>query len=81
VGRAYTEITLPDVPSDTPPADIDGTAVIEALRAGQTPLSDKQTPIHRSARQYAKGTARRTAFYLTSTVPGISSRPVSLRIP
>jgi len=77
VGRAYTEITLPDVPSDTPPADIDGTAVIEALRAGQTPLSGKRTPIHRSARQYAKG----TAFYLTSTVPGISSRPVSLRIP
>ncbi|MFB6362115.1 MAG: PHP-associated domain-containing protein [Halobacteriales archaeon] len=73
VGRAYTEVRLPDVPSDTPPADIEGSAVIEALRAGETQLSGKRTPIHRSARQYAKGAARRMAFYVTSTVPGISS--------
>lgn len=79
VGRAFTEVTLPDVEPGTPPAAIDGTAVVDALRAGETQLRGKRTPIHRSARQYAKGAARRTAFYVTSTAPYLDPWPVSMR--
>lgn len=81
VGRAYTEVTLPDVSPETPPGEISRAAVVEALRAGETQLRGKRTPIHRSARQYAKGAARRTAYYVTSSVPGISSWPLSIRNP
>ena len=79
VGRAYTEFQLPDVPAGTPPAEVDAAAVVDALRAGETRIDGKRTPIHRSARQYAKGAARRTAFYVTSTVPGVDPWPVSMR--
>ena len=79
VGRAVTEVRLPEVEPGTPPAEIDASAVVDALRAGETRIRGKRTPIHRSARQYAKGAARRTAFYVTSTVPGVDPWPVSMR--
>jgi predicted metal-dependent phosphoesterase TrpH len=79
VGRAVTEVNLPDIEPGTPPAEIDGATVVDALREGETRIRGKRTPVHRSARQYAKGAARRTAFYVTSAVPYVDSWPVSMR--
>jgi predicted metal-dependent phosphoesterase TrpH len=78
VGRAYTEITLEQVPADTPAGAIDGETLIDAVRSGDTELRGKRTPIHRSARQYAKGAARKSAYLVTSRLPYVSPRPASL---
>jgi len=78
VGRAYTEITLSDVPSGTPVSEIDGSEVIDAIRAGNTELRGKRTPIHRSVRQYAKGSIRKSAYLLTSTLPYVDTRPAAM---
>lgn len=79
VGRAYTEITLLDEDPDTPPSEISGDDVIDAIRAGETELQGKRTPINRSVRQYSKGMARKSVYLVTSTVPFIRPRPASLR--
>lgn len=79
VGRAYTEIHLPDVDPAVSPADVDGKAVIEAIRNGETDLRGKRTPIHRSARMYAKAAGRKSAFLLTATLPYVKPRPASMR--
>jgi predicted metal-dependent phosphoesterase TrpH len=79
VGRAYTELTVPGYHPETPPADIDGEDVIEALRLGSTRIRGKRTPIHRSARQYGKGAAKKSAFLVTSIVPFVPTWPASLR--
>jgi len=79
VGRTYTEIRLPDVEPATPPSAVDGARVVEAIREGDTDLRGRRTPIPRSARQYARGAARKTAFTVTSALPIVSSWPVSMR--
>jgi predicted metal-dependent phosphoesterase TrpH len=79
VGRAYTQIHLPDVPVDTDPAAIDGKTVIKAVREGKTQLQGKRTPIYRSATQYTKGALRKSSFYLTTAVPFVEPRPASMQ--
>lgn len=79
VGRAYTQIHLENVPANVDPATIDGEAVIEAIRAGETSLQGKRTPIHRSARQYAKGSVRKSEYLLTSMLPFVRPRPASMQ--
>jgi len=74
VGRAYTEIRLPSLPSEAPPTAVDGAAVIDAIRAGETELRGKRTPIHRSARQYAKGAARKAGYRLAAALPHVGRR-------
>jgi predicted metal-dependent phosphoesterase TrpH len=78
VGRAYTEIRLADVDRDRDPATVDGDTVVDAIRAGATELRGKRTPIHRSARQYAKGSVRKGAYLLTKRLPYVRPRPASL---
>jgi predicted metal-dependent phosphoesterase TrpH len=77
VGRAYTEIRLDA--ADTAPSAVDGDQVIDAIREGETELRGKRTPIHRSARQYARGATRRSAYLLTAALPYVSAYPASLR--
>lgn len=79
VGMAYTEFTLPDVDPDTSLAEISGDDVMDAFRVGKTEIRGRRTPIHRSARQYAKGAVRKSAYLLTSNVPYVRARPASLR--
>lgn len=79
VGRAYTEIRLSNIDPDTSPAEIDGDNVIDAIRDGETELRGKRTPIHRSIRQYAKGSIRKSAYFLTATLPYVTPRPASIR--
>ncbi|MFB6072231.1 MAG: PHP-associated domain-containing protein [Halobacterium sp.] len=79
VGRAYTEITLEDVSSDAPPTAVDGGDVVDAIRSGETELHGKRTPIHRSARQYAKGAVRKSAYLLTATLPYVPVWPSSMQ--
>ena len=79
VGRAYTELTLPDVDPGTAPGEIAVDDVIDALRFGETRVRGKRTPIHRSARQYAKGAVRKSAYLLTSRVPYVPPWPASMR--
>ncbi|WP_348612883.1 PHP domain-containing protein [Halobaculum rarum] len=78
VGRAYTEITLPSVDSETSPETIDASTVVEAIRAGDTDLRGRRTPIHRSTRQYAKGSLRKATYHLTAALPYVTPRPASL---
>lgn len=78
VGRAYTEIRLPDTDPETPAAAIDGEDVLAAINNGDTDLRGKRTPIHRSSRQYAKGSVRKAAYLLTQRLPYIRPRPASM---
>jgi predicted metal-dependent phosphoesterase TrpH len=79
VGRAFTEVAVPDLDQTTPPSRIAGERIVDALREGQTDLQGKRTPIHRSTRQYARGTLRKSAYLLTSTLPYVQARPASMR--
>ncbi|UIP00384.1 PHP domain-containing protein [Halobaculum sp. CBA1158] len=79
VGRAYTEITLPSVDPETPASAIDASTVVEAVRAGDTDLRGRRTPIHRSARQYARGSLRKATYHLTAALPYVSPRPASMQ--
>ncbi|MGB9964018.1 CehA/McbA family metallohydrolase [Halobacterium hubeiense] len=79
VGRAYTDVALPEVDPGTPAGDIETETVLAALRAGETDIRGKRTPIHRSTRQYAKGAARKSAFVLTKRLPYVSAWPASMQ--
>jgi predicted metal-dependent phosphoesterase TrpH len=79
VGRAYTEVELDEIPADAPISALDGTAVIDAIRAGKTDLRGRRTPINRSARQYAKGSARKAAYLLTTQLPYVRPWPASMQ--
>jgi predicted metal-dependent phosphoesterase TrpH len=79
VGRAFTEIPLPDVPVGTPASEVDGERVVDAIRDGDTDLRGKRTPIHRSVRQYAKGAVRKGAYLVTRSLPYVSARPASMQ--
>lgn len=78
VGRAYTDVALPDVDPETPAGEIPTETVLAALRAGETDIRGKRTPIHRSTRQYAKGAARKSAYLLTKRLPYVSPWPTSM---
>jgi predicted metal-dependent phosphoesterase TrpH len=78
VGRAYTEVTLPDVDSEVSPAAIDSEQIADAIRRGSTDIQGKRTPINRSARMYAKAAARKSAFHVTTTLPYVKTRPASM---
>lgn len=78
VGRAYTEVKLDEVAADKPIAALDGETVIDAIRAGKTSLRGKRTPINRSVRQYAKGSARKAAYLLTRQLPYVRPWPTSM---
>lgn len=79
VGRAYTEVALDEVPVDAPLSTLDGEAIITAIRAGKTALRGRRTPIHRSARQYAKGSIRKSAYLLTAQLPYVRPWPASMQ--
>lgn len=79
IGRAYTELILPGVDAAASAAELTGEDVVGAIRAGETRLRGKRTPVHRSARQYAKGAVRKTAYHVTSAVPYVQPRPISMR--
>jgi predicted metal-dependent phosphoesterase TrpH len=78
VGRAYTEVELDEVPADAPISALDGATVVDAIRAGKTDLRGRRTPIHRSARQYAKGSVRKGAYLLTRQLPYVRPWPASM---
>jgi len=78
VGRAYTEVALPGVDPGTPASEIPTETVLAALRAGETDIRGKRTPVHRSARQYAKGAARKSAYLLTKRLPYVRPWPASM---
>ena len=78
VGRAYTEIRIDLDAAALDSETIDGQAVVEALRTGATEIRGKRTPIHRSARQYAKGALRKGTYLATSRMPVIPTVPASM---
>lgn len=78
VGRAYTQI---DVPPDAFPdhnADVDPMRLVDAIRDGTTAVQGKRTPIHRSARHYVIGAARKGTFEITRRTPYVPTVPVSM---
>ena len=78
VGRAYTEIRIDLERASLAPEAIDGRAVVEAMRAGATDIRGKRTPIHRSARQYARGALRKGTYLVTSRMPLVPTLPASM---
>lgn len=58
VGRAYTEIVVPDSVSR-----VTGEDVLAAIREGATAVDGRRTPIPVSARHYAIGAARVSGYY------------------
>lgn len=59
VGRAYTELVLPD----TERSDLDGEAVLDAVRSGTMRMRGRRQPIPASARHYVVGSARKSRYY------------------
>ncbi|WP_425498504.1 PHP-associated domain-containing protein [Haloprofundus halobius] len=59
VGRAYTELTIPDATR----ADLDASLILDAVRGGATEVQGRRTPIPISARHYAIGAARQSGYY------------------
>ncbi len=59
VGRAYTELTIPDATR----ADLDASLILDAIRGGSTEVQGRRTPISISARHYAIGAARQSGYY------------------
>jgi predicted metal-dependent phosphoesterase TrpH len=78
VGRAYTEIRIDLDAAGLERTEIDGRAVVEAIRAGATDIRGRRTPIHRSARQYAKGALRKGTYLATSQLPFLPTVPASM---
>jgi predicted metal-dependent phosphoesterase TrpH len=59
VGRAFTELVVDDVTR----ADLDGEAVLDAMRDGPARMLGRRQPIAASARHYALGSARKSGHY------------------
>ncbi|WP_435077923.1 CehA/McbA family metallohydrolase [Halococcus sp. AFM35] len=81
VGRAYTELRIDLDAAALRMGDIDGRAVIDAIRQGATDIRGRRTPIHRSARQYAKGALRKGTYLATSQLPFLPTVPASMGEP
>ncbi len=76
VGRAYTEVDLPEPVAD--PTEVDPVRVIERIRAGETDIHGRRTPIRRSLSQYAKGAIRKGMFEITARTPVLPTWPASM---
>ncbi|WP_248896060.1 CehA/McbA family metallohydrolase [Haloplanus halobius] len=59
VGRAYTELVMPDADRSA----LDGEAVLDAVRSGATRMRGRRQPIPASARHYAVGSMRKSGYY------------------
>ena len=68
LGRAYTELTIPDVGSK---AELDGDHVIEAMRDGSAEIHGRRQPLHRSAHHYLVGAGRKVGWALRTHTPSI----------
>ncbi|SEH49243.1 Predicted metal-dependent phosphoesterase TrpH, contains PHP domain [Halopenitus malekzadehii] len=60
VGRAFTEVTIPDADSV---AAVTATDVLDALRAGSTSVAGRRAPVPMAARHYAIAAARKSGYY------------------
>jgi len=78
VGRAYTDIRVPAGEFPEHNADVDPVHLVNAIREGTTAVEGKRTPIHKSARQYVIGAARKGTFEFTRRAPLIPTMPVSM---
>ncbi len=76
VGRAYTDIRLPNAEHR---ADVDGDRLLAALRDGRTEIAGKRTPVYKSSLQYGKGVVRKSAYLFTKNVPKMPVYPRSMR--
>jgi predicted metal-dependent phosphoesterase TrpH len=59
VGRAYTELEIPDATR----ADLDADLVLDALRNGATEVQGRRQPIRLSTKHYAMGALRKSGYY------------------
>ena len=59
VGRAFTEVTIPEVSRATVTVD----DVLDAIRAGSTAVQGRRAPIPMAANHYALGAARKSGYY------------------
>ncbi|MFC5366160.1 CehA/McbA family metallohydrolase [Salinirubrum litoreum] len=59
VGRAYTELEIPDATR----ADLDADLVLDALKNGSTRVQGRRQPIRLSTKHYAIGAARKSGYY------------------
>jgi len=59
VGRAYTEITIPEMDRE----DITATDVISAIRDGSTAVQGRRAPVPMAAKHYAIGAGRKSGYY------------------
>ncbi|MFB6129902.1 MAG: CehA/McbA family metallohydrolase [Salinigranum sp.] len=59
VGRAYTEVRVPDVTRET----VTARAVLDAILDGDTHVRGRRTPIPVSARHYGIGATRKSGYY------------------
>lgn len=59
VGRAYTEIDIPDVSRASLTAD----DILTAIRSGSTEVQGRRTPIPTSTKHYAGAAGRKSAYY------------------
>jgi predicted metal-dependent phosphoesterase TrpH len=75
VGRAYTEVTIEGA---TSAREVDSATLVDALRAGETAISGRRTPVHKSTRQYAKGAVKKSAYLLTRRLPVVPTVPASM---
>ena len=78
VGRAYTDIQVPVDEFPEHNADVDPDHLVHAIREGTTAVEGKRSPIHRSARQYLIGAARKSTFEFTRRAPYVPTVPVSM---
>ncbi|WP_160134242.1 CehA/McbA family metallohydrolase [Halococcus salsus] len=79
LGRAHTDIRIDLDEASLDAGSIDGGDVVDAIREGHTEIRGKRTPIHRSARQYAKGAVRKATYLTTSHMPFFPTLPTSMR--
>ncbi|WP_410766604.1 CehA/McbA family metallohydrolase [Haloferax sp. DFSO60] len=59
VGRAYTEIEIPDVSRASLTAD----DILDAIREGSTRVQGRRTPLPTSTKHYAGAAGRKSAYY------------------
>ena len=59
VGRAYTEITIPNVDREA----VTREDVLTAIREGSTAVQGRRAPVPMAARHYAIGAARKSGYY------------------
>lgn len=66
IGRAYTELTVPDVSSKR---KLDGEHVVRAIADGSVETHGWRNPIHRSARHYLTAAGKKASYALRPHVP------------